>query len=192
MPELGNFIIHRSLTEISELQRTTGVQFTLSINISVRQLDSPSFAGDLINAINKSGISNLAIILEITESLLIDNLEQVLCILNGLHSKGIKISLDDFGTGYSSLSILRYLPLNELKIDKIFVDDIISDQTALRMVNNIVSIGKNYGVTVLAEGVENQSQFELLVSAGCDQFQGYFFSKPLSLEDLAGYIKTSR
>ncbi|WP_276669138.1 bifunctional diguanylate cyclase/phosphodiesterase [Thalassolituus oleivorans] len=187
--EIGEFIIDKSLGEISEIMIQTGKTFRLSLNISVRQFAEPEFAQHLIKKIRSSGISSLFISIEITENLLIEDLEQVKETLQELQYEGISISLDDFGTGYSSLSILRHLPLDEIKIDKSFVDHIIEDETALKMVKNIIAIGRNYGTTVLAEGVETQGQLECLTTCGCDRFQGYYFSRPLSALALSEYIE---
>lgn len=112
-------------------------------------------------------------------------------ILQKLHDEGIRIALDDFGTGYSSLSILRDLPIDELKIDKSFVDTILADETSLMMVKNIISIGRLYGMTILAEGVETIEQAEMLKECGCDRFQGYLFSRPITIADLENYIQNT-
>ncbi|MDW3170617.1 EAL domain-containing protein, partial [Vibrio sp. Y184] len=109
-----------------------------------------------------------------------------------LHGLGFKISLDDFGTGYSSLSMLRTLPIDEVKIDKSFVDNIEHDKKALNMVKNIIAIGKNFEMKVLAEGVETQRQRDQLEACGCDLIQGYFYSKPLSFDQLVSFVKDNK
>ncbi|MGB3598502.1 MAG: EAL domain-containing protein, partial [Pseudomonas neustonica] len=129
------------------------------------------------------------ICLEITENLLVDDLDHMRSILQKLHHAGIRIALDDFGTGYSSLGILRDLPIDELKIDKSFVDNILWDQTSLKMVKNIISIGKLYNMDILAEGVETQEQMQVLKNCGCDLFQGYLFSHPVTIAGLETYIR---
>ncbi|MCV5735580.1 EAL domain-containing protein, partial [Escherichia coli] len=122
------------------------------------------------------------ITLEITENLFIEDLEKFSPTCERLHALGFKISLDDFGTGYSSLSMLRTLPIDEVKIDKSFVDNIEHDKKALNMVKNIIAIGKNFEMKVLAEGVETQHQRDQLEACGCDLIQGDFYSKPLSFD----------
>ena len=99
--------------------------------------------------------------------------------------------MDDFGTGYSSLNMLRKLPIDELKIDKSFVDEICHDENAQKMAQSIIAIGKNLGMLILAEGVETKEQHELLSHFGCDRSQGYYFSKPLSKEDLLHFLQTT-
>ena len=187
--ELGHFIIDESLRQIAEIQQQTRQSFSLSINVSVLQLAEAEFSRILLEKISQNGIGNVHIALEITENLLIEDIDRVCSILTVMNDAGVRISLDDFGTGYSSLSILRYLPLDEIKIDKSFVDHVIDDETAMRMVKNIIAIGRNYDVTVLAEGVETRQQFDCLVESGCDFFQGYLFSRPLSAEHLLQYIR---
>lgn len=185
---LGNFIIERSLSEMAELCRKLNMDLSVSINLSVRQLSEPGLLDHLVHEACRHNFPKNRIVLEITESLLIQDMEEVQATLQALHHEGFKISLDDFGTGYSSLAVLRQLPLDEIKIDKSFVDDILNDQTALKMVKNIIAIGKNYETVVLAEGVETQAQLECLRDCGCDLFQGYHFSRPLSSAALDIYI----
>ncbi len=187
--ELGNFIIDESLRQLSAIQHETGRSFSFSINISVLQLAEADFARNLLRKIRLSGVDNVHVALEITENLLIEDIDRVRSMLTVIHDAGIRISLDDFGTGYSSLSILRYLPLDEIKIDKSFVDHVIDDETSMRMVKNIISIGRNYNATILAEGVETKEQFDCLVDSGCDLFQGYLFSRPVSAEQLLEYLQ---
>jgi EAL domain-containing protein (putative c-di-GMP-specific phosphodiesterase class I) len=106
-----------------------------------------------------------------------------------MKAHNISLSLDDFGTGYSSLSILREVPIDELKIDKSFVDHITDNQTDKKMIKSIISMGKNLGMHVLAEGVETKEHADILEKYGCDLFQGYYFSKPLPLDELATFAK---
>lgn len=189
MVPIGDYIIEQSLRDIAEIRSLLGVELRLSINISVRQFAEDDFVQKLLLKIKANGLSCGDICLEVTESLLIEDLEHVQSLLQTLHAEGIKIALDDFGTGYSSLGVLRHLPLDEIKIDKCFVEDVLEDNTALRMVKNIISIARNYETHVLAEGVENPEQLHVLRSCGCDLFQGYHFSRPLSAEQLIQYVR---
>ncbi len=136
-------------------------------------------------------IYNFSITLEVTENLFIEDIHYILPLLEKLRELGLKISMDDFGTGYSSLSMLKKLPIDELKIDKSFVDEICQDTVASKMVQNIIAIGKNFGMTVLAEGVETHAQKEVLIHFGCDHFQGYYFAKPLSISELEAFLQKS-
>lgn len=188
MPQLGQFIISTTLKEMKALQIELGVSFQTSLNISVKQFMETDFLENLISQIKHIKLERVSLCLEITESLFIEDIEYILPLLQKVHDMGIHISMDDFGTGYSSLSILRKLPIDELKIDKSFVDTILDDITAQKMIQNIISIGKNLELYVLAEGVETQEQERILKEFGCDRFQGYFYAKPLTYDALKAFL----
>ena len=192
MPKIGNYIIETTLKEMSALQKSLNLTFQIAINISAQQFSHIDFITMLKQSINRHNIDPKRITIEITESLFIDDINKVLPILNQLRDEGICISLDDFGTGYSSLNLLRTLPIDELKIDKSFVDDIMHDVQSLKMVQNIISIGKNLNLTLLAEGIETVEQKQCLIEYGCDLFQGFHYSKPLLLVDLYEYTSESK
>ena len=156
MPKIGRFIVETSCEQMQDVQVRTGHSFQVSINISVRQFMDPSFLEHLVATIEQTKIQQLRITLEVTENLFIEDMDYILPLLEQIRTMGIQISMDDFGTGYSSLSMLRKLPIDELKIDKSFVDEIFEDQAAEKMVQNIIAIGKNFGMHVLAEGGRNQ------------------------------------
>ncbi|MBE0483515.1 MAG: EAL domain-containing protein [Bacterioplanes sp.] len=189
MLPIGNFIIRQTLTEMHRLQTELGQVFDVAINISLRQFTQPGFVESVLYWIDQQPLARHSITLEVTESLFIEDIDLVLPLFQTLHDAGIRISLDDFGTGYSSLSVLRQLPLDELKVDKSFVDHICVDNTARQMIQSIISIGKNYQMTVLAEGVETEEQANLLHSFGCDRFQGYYFARPMRVDDLRIYLQ---
>ncbi|MFA0037378.1 EAL domain-containing protein [Vibrio sp. 10N.261.52.A1] len=191
MHKLGTFIIESSIMQIAHLHRTTEQEIGLSINISVRQFSHKSFSEHLLATLEKYQFSPSCLTLEITESLFIEDVTLVKPIFEGLKQNHIKISLDDFGTGYSSLSMLKALPIDELKIDKSFIENIAVDQQSLTMVQNIIAIGKNFGMVVLAEGVESSEHFAILKACGCDLMQGYYFSRPIPYEELCEYLTPS-
>ena len=188
MGKIGNFIMHTSLHEIKEVQEVTHLSFQLSINISVKQFMEKEFFKTLMKLLKKSQFEKVKLTLEVTENVFIEDVKFIINLLNKIKKESIKISLDDFGTGYSSLSLLRQLPIDELKIDKTFVDDILEDESANNMVQSVISIGQKLHLILLAEGVETLEQKELLSSYGCELFQGYYYSKPLKKEDLITYI----
>ncbi len=192
MPKLGDFIMKRTLEEMKALQEEMGVPFQVSLSISIKQFKEASFLTKLTKEIEHIKLTNIVLCLEITESLFIEDIEYLLPLLEKIRSMGLYISMDDFGTGYSSLSILRKLPIDELKIDKSFVDTLIEDITAEKMVQNIISIGKNLELAILAEGVETKAQEAKLKTLGCDRFQGYLYAKPLSYEDLKAFVKEQK
>ena len=190
MVKIGSFIIDQTLQEIQEVQTTIDKTFQTSINISIRQFMEVGFLGQFLKTIEKLKMDKFSITIEITENLFIEDIEYVLPLLHEIRTCGIHISMDDFGTGYSSLNMLRRLPIDELKIDKSFIDTIVGDETAQRMVQNIIAIGKNFNMNVLAEGVETKEQQTLLTSFDCDRFQGYYFAKPLSKDELIAFFQT--
>ena len=190
MPSLGEFIIEQVFEDIKEIEGVTNKEFTTSINISARQLFESNFIQFVIKMLDKHQIKSQKLIFEITESLFIEDLNSILEILDRIKRLGIRLSLDDFGTGYSSLNMLKKLPLDELKIDKSFVGKLETDKKEQAMVRSIIDIGKNLSLKLVAEGVEEESQIELLREYKCDIFQGYYYSKPLTKSDLITYINT--
>lgn len=188
MPKLGLYIMNRAMAEISTLQKQLDYRFTLSINVSVRQFVQVNFFELLMSSIEQFSDESLPITIEITESLFIESMDLLKPIFAQMKKNNISLSLDDFGTGYSSLSMLREAPIDELKIDKSFVDHITNDSANEAMVRSIISIGKNLNMRVLAEGVESEQHLNILKQSGCDLFQGYYFSKPLKIKELAKFI----
>lgn len=188
MPEIGSYIMNQAMSEIATLQFTKKKAFQLSINVSARQFAQLNFSEALFECLSCYKSSYLGVTVEITESLFIENVERLAPIFERMKQEGLTISLDDFGTGYSSLSMIRNMPIDELKIDKSFVNHIASDKGDRAMVESIVTMGKNMGMNVLAEGIENPEQAKILQQAGCDFYQGYYFSKPLSLQELNDFI----
>ena len=189
MPKIGRFIVETVCLEIQALHQTLQHPFQVSINISVRQFMDAGFLEHLLQTIEQTQMRSLSITLEVTENLFIEDVHALLPLLEQIKAMGIQISMDDFGTGYSSLSMLRKLPIDELKIDKSFVDEMFEDDAAQKMVQNIIAIGKNFGMHIVAEGVETKEQKELLSAFGCDRFQGYYFAKPLPKEDLLKFLQ---
>ncbi|BBG65288.1 diguanylate cyclase/phosphodiesterase (GGDEF & EAL domains) with PAS/PAC sensor [Hydrogenimonas sp.] len=188
MPKVGRYIAAHAISEIDSLQRKLGTKFCLAINISIRQLNEKGFVESFLEIIRENSIDPSHIVVEITESLFIEELEFILATLHELKREGLNISLDDFGTGYSSLGMLRKLPIDELKIDKSFIEALPDDNESEAMVKAIITLGKTLGFSILAEGVEDEEQFIRLNELGCDLYQGYFFSKPLSLDRLELFI----
>lgn len=188
MPELGAYIMDKAMVDISTLQFKKKKSFKLSINVSARQFVQLNFFEKLIDCLNCYKSPYMDITIEITESLFIENIHLLRPIFKKMKDEKISLSLDDFGTGYSSLSMLRNVPIDELKIDKSFVDYIAHKKKDRAMVESIITMGKNLGMTVLAEGVETEQQANILQHTGCDIYQGYYFSKPLTLQDLEAFI----
>jgi EAL domain-containing protein (putative c-di-GMP-specific phosphodiesterase class I) len=135
--------------------------------------------------LNDTGFPVDCLELEITESGLMENQTQAMNILNNLHNQGVRFAIDDFGTGYSSLAYLKYFPLDVLKIDKTFIDDIPFSQGDMAIASTIIVMAHHLGFKVLAEGVETKAQLAFLSDQGCDMYQGYLYSKPISADEFA-------
>ena len=181
---LGDYIVERALREGHRLQLLLQRPFRLSVNVSIRQFRSAEFARRMIEQVERSGLEQVQVVLEITESLFMEDQEPVIEDLERLRLAEIRVALDDFGTGFSSLGLLRSLPIDELKIDRSFIESIEQDEHTRTLVRSIISIGRSHGMSLLAEGVETPRQLELLVADGCDAFQGFLFASAMSLETL--------
>ncbi|MDP3519443.1 MAG: EAL domain-containing protein, partial [Hydrogenophaga sp.] len=158
--------------------------WTVAVNVSARQFYEAEFVANVERALSRAGADPRRLRLELTESLLQSDLEGTITKMHTLGRLGVRFSLDDFGTGYSSLSYLKRLPLDQFKIDKSFVNDILTDPNDAAIAKTILALAASLELGVVAEGVENAAQFELLVSYGCEGFQGYLFSKPVPVESL--------
>ena len=162
---------------------------TVAVNISARQINHEDFVDQVLMAIDRSGANPERLKLELTESLLVNNVEDIIGKMTALKAKGVGFSLDDFGTGYSSLSYLKRLPLDQLKIDQSFVRDILTDPNDAEIAKMIIVLAESLGLAVIAEGVETEAQRDSLTQHGCHAYQGYFFSRPLPLDDFESFVK---
>ena len=161
---------------------------SIAVNVSVRQFRHPDFVDRVIAEIARTGIHPQRLKLELTESLLADGMEVTLAKMGTLKALGVTLALDDFGTGYSSLSLLKRLPLDQLKIDRSFVAELLTDRADAAISRTIITLAHSMSLEVMAEGVETQAQQDMLIAQGCDQFQGYLFSKPLPIAQLEAYL----
>ncbi len=177
--EIGDIVLRKTLSVISNFVKS-GLNTTIAINISARQIVVPDFINSLLSRVNQYGIPPHMLMLELTETALVVDIELVKETMLELARFGFRFSIDDFGTGYSSLAYLKVLPISELKIDKYFVDDIGKDfdGKAAQIVDAIIEMAKALNVTCIAEGVESEEQLKYLIGKGCEKFQGYYFSRP--------------
>ncbi len=152
---------------------------TLAVNVSARQFLQADFVDQVVATLDRFQTNPRRLKLELTESLLVDRLDEVIVTMSALKALGLGLALDDFGTGYSSLAYLRHLPLEQLKIDQSFVRDLPADHDSAAIARTIIVLGQTMGLRVLAEGVETQAQRDLLATLGCHYFQGYFFGEPM-------------
>ncbi len=182
---IGQWVIQSACWRLAYWERAglLAPDFALAVNVSPRQFRQPNFAADIRIALRQSGCDARRLKLEITESLLIDEVDEAVVIMQRLKTLGIGFSLDDFGTGYSSLAYLQRLPLDQLKIDRSFVRDLVENPNDAVIVETIIAMGRQLRLQVLAEGVETEAQYAFLNARGCDQFQGYLFGQVLPLEE---------
>lgn len=183
--ELGSYVLHETFQMLYDWNQQGFILETFSINISIRQLLYESFIEEvevLYRNYFEGNTIHQQIIFEITEHVFAEDLEQVIKKMKRLKQSGITFSIDDFGTGYSSLSSLQDLPIAEVKIDKSFIASMGTDVKSRSMIGTIVSIAKNFNLSIVAEGVENETQLKILEDCGCDVFQGFLFDEALSKE----------
>jgi len=187
---IGKWVVEQSVQQYALWRKRYGYPFVMSINISALQYNRDDFVDSIIGVIEKYQVPFSEIELEITETILIDDFQTVYEKLKILRDYGIRISLDDFGTGFSALSYLKKLPINTLKIDKSFIDTVLSDAATRVITESIVEMVKKLGFESIAEGVENEEQYEYLQSIGCDVIQGYLFSRPLPVAELEPILES--
>ena len=186
---LGHWVLETACTQLAAWAARRETQhLTLSVNVSARQFHQPGFVQEVLDVIRTSGAPANRLKIELTESLLVDDVDDIIVKMSTLKAQGVGFSLDDFGTGYSSLSYLKRLPLDQLKIDQSFVRDALTDPNDAAIAKTIVALGQSLGLTVIAEGVETQAQRDFLWQNGCYAYQGYFFGRPGPVAGLDAFI----
>lgn len=184
---IGRWVLQEACKQLKHWHQS-GLWLKMAVNVSALQFQDPQFLQTVKESLDKCQITPKYIGFEITESVM-QNIKESTCMINQLKKLGIRISIDDFGTGYSSLSVLSNLPIDLIKIDKSFIDDILTNGTAASLVKTIIEMGKNLHFELIAEGIENQQQVEFLIQNGCLYGQGYYFSPPLSSVEVEAFIK---
>ncbi|GAC1619833.1 MAG: hypothetical protein NVS4B5_11520 [Vulcanimicrobiaceae bacterium] len=180
---LGRSILRMACAQLVAWAREPALaELKLSVNVSAREFRYPEFVDGVVRVLAASGANPRRLVLELTESVFVDEIDVIIAKMGALRKIGVDFSLDDFGTGYSSLAYLKSLPLRQLKIDQSFVRDVLIDSNDAVIAQTIVALARNLSLDVIAEGVESVEQFGFLVEAGCRSFQGYYFSRPLSSE----------
>ena len=179
---IGTWVLQQACYQLKKWSETPKTsQLRLSVNVSALQFAQNDFVRQVQNALKMSSCNPKQLMLELTESLVLRNINEVVEKMNALKEIGVLLSLDDFGMGYSSLSVLKQLPLDELKIDQSFVADALESSDSALIIQTIISMGGNLGLDVIAEGVANQAQERFLKKAGCKMYQGYLFGKPSNI-----------
>ncbi|HIJ37756.1 MAG TPA: EAL domain-containing protein [Rhodospirillaceae bacterium] len=186
---LGKFVLTEACRQLSRWANQPGMEdLSIAVNVSARQFRQEGFVGQILHAVTASGANPRRLKLELTESLLLENVQEIIEKMAALKTAGVGFALDDFGIGYSSLSYLKRLPLDQLKIDQSFVRDIHTDPNDAAIAKTIVTLANSLGLGVIAEGVETAEQRDYLVASGCHTYQGYYFSHPLPIEEFESYV----
>lgn len=181
---LGDWILRTACQHAKQWQGMLPDPVPVTVNVSLRQFELHNQFASVSEALRDTGLEASCLVLEITESAVMKNVKTTLTSLRNLHQLGVGLSIDDFGSGYSSLNHLRQFPIDMIKIDRSFINDIPTDPGVNAIVRAIIAMAQNLRIKIVAEGVETEAQLEFLRSSGCDLFQGYFLTKPLPLESL--------
>lgn len=177
--KLDRFVWEEATSKIAEWKDKFGFTLPISVNVSRIDIFDPDIEDRLMNLLDKNGLSTNELLLEITESAYSDSADRLIEVVNNLRNKGFRIEMDDFGSGYSSLNMLTTIPIDVLKMDMKFVSNMLKDEKSLKLCELVMDISRFLGVPVVAEGVEEKAQLDILKSMGCEIIQGYYFSKPL-------------
>jgi len=189
---IGKWVLDTACAQLKAWQKSSHTKhLTLSVNVTAQQFLQPNFVAQVESAIKKNAINPMLLKLELTESMLVNELEKTIATMHALQNIGIKFSLDDFGTGYSSLQYLKRLPIYQLKIDQSFVHDIANNVSDQAIVRTIIAMAQTLNLNVIAEGVETEEQRQLLLDNGCNCYQGYLFGKPLPIAAFEKLLKAS-
>jgi diguanylate cyclase (GGDEF)-like protein/PAS domain S-box-containing protein len=187
---IGRWALETACAQLKAWRRMPDARnLSLSVNVSAKQFFHPDFTAQVLAAIRGNNVNPGSLKLELTESLLIKNIEEAIAIMNALGEIGVQFSLDDFGTGYSSLQYIKRLPLSQLKIDQSFIRDIADDNSDQAIVRTIIAMAKSLGLNVIAEGVESEAQRQFLLDNGCTSFQGYLFGESASIAQFEALLK---
>lgn len=186
--EIGRWVLKTACEDYQDWQEHQKSPLILSVNLSVRQFQHPGLVTDIFQILQETEMNPSNLELEITESLMMQDVKGTIAILHLLKNAGIQITIDDFGTGYSSLGKLKYLPIHTLKIDKSFVDDLLNEGKDLAIIQCIIDLSKGLNLKVIAEGVETEKQLEKLQLLNCDLVQGYFISRPIPKDEIITFL----
>jgi len=182
--ELGQWVLLEACRQAKKWQQSFGKPYQIAVNLSAKQFNKKHLPEQIVQALKETNLNPELLEIEITETAIINNIEETVLLLSELKKLGVKLSIDDFGTGHSSLSYLKKFPVDTLKIDKSFVDDIVVNEKDAAIVHTIIQLADNLGLSTVAEGVEYAEQQSMLQKMGCEQMQGYLFSKPLEAKQI--------
>jgi diguanylate cyclase (GGDEF)-like protein len=185
---MGNWVLRTACWQVRQWQKKFDYEISVSVNLSARQFQQPDLLAQVAQVLVETGLPPHSLELEITESSAMQNAENTIYILREFKALGVRIAMDDFGTGYSSLNYLKRFPIDTLKLDKSFVNDITTDPSDAAIATAVISLAHSLNLDVVAEGVETEAQLAILTREKCDRIQGYYFSKPRSVHDLEAYV----
>jgi EAL domain-containing protein (putative c-di-GMP-specific phosphodiesterase class I) len=189
---LGRWVLQAACRQAHQWEQAgLGGGLDLNVNVSVRQLKEPGFVAAVAEVLDRTGLEPGRLVLELTESLLMENIDAILGVLHQLRGLGVRLAIDDFGTGYSSLAYLVKLPVQVLKIDRSFITGLHDDPNNLTLVRSILKLARDLQLQTVAEGIEQAHLAEELHRLGCDKGQGYWFSRPLPAADLEALLRST-
>ena len=181
---MGRWVLASACAQIARWQGRAGLSdLTLAVNVSAREFRHPGFVDHVLRTLDATRIDATRLKLELTESILADDVDAVVRSMSALKARGVQFSLDDFGTGFSSLAYLQRMPLDQLKIDQSFVRSVVTSASDASIVRTVIALGRGLGLEVIAEGVETEAQRAFLADSGCDRFQGYLFGRPVPVDE---------
>jgi len=187
---IGEWVLDTACAQLKIWQENKLTRdFVIAVNVSAKQLRERGFVDQVKAVVQRHHINPERLKLELTESMLVDDFDTIVEVMNALRAFGIQFSMDDFGTGYSSLQYLKRLPLYQLKIDRSFIKDMVLETSDHSIVQTIIAMGNSLGLNVIAEGVETEEQRRLLARCGCYHYQGHLFSKPLPIEEFEALVQ---
>ncbi len=186
---LGHWVLGTACTQLVKWsQQAETAKLSLSINVSAQEFKQEDYVEQVLSVIERSGACPSLLKIELTESMLVNDVDDIIAKMTALKAAGIRVSLDDFGTGYSSLAYLKKLPLDQLKVDQSFVREMLSSPQDEAIVRTVVSLAQHMALEVIAEGVETEEQRQFLRSIGCFSIQGYLLSRPLRIQDFNAFL----
>jgi len=190
---LGRFVLQSACAQLKQWSQDAATShLTVAVNVSARQFRQPGFVAEVLETLREHGVAPEKLKLELTESLLLGDVEDTIARMVQLKSEGVGFALDDFGTGYSSLSYLKRLPLDQVKIDQSFVRDVLTDPNDAAIVRTILALARSMDLDVIAEGVETTGQLAFLRLHGCEGFQGHLFGRPGPAQDIEACLRLPR
>ena len=187
--DIGRWVLQQACRQAVLINQLAGYKFPIAVNVSPRQFRQIGLVDSIRTALEESGLDPACLELEITESSLVHDTKSFITTLHELKALGVKLAIDDFGTGYSSMAYLKDFPVDRLKIDQVFVSHLETEPSNIAILKAIIALGHSLSMKVIAEGVETAYQKAFLHGIGCDELQGYHFSKPLPMKSLENFIQ---